>query len=618
MPMKSYCLLFLMLILTIDIFAWRGEGTKESPYLIETAKDLTEFSEYYNYSTEKTILYFKFVNNIDMKGISMKNLNSDVYAHIDGNNKKIFNLVLEKSNGLFRCLNDGSIKDLEIASGYISSESQIGAFAYQMNNSTMENCVNRATVISTGNYSSNVGGLVGAINNSIFKNCTNYGYIVAQGSNVTNVGGISGSADGTLSFEECSNYGTILGGDKVGGVVGNLAADDAIISCFNLGIVSGKKNVGGIVGQTNIPLITENEESGVRFCWNGGEVTGMENVGGLCGISHELTNSCNLGYINCGKESLNIGGLSGEGQALKSYNLGTVNGGSIVGGLIGSIYEINTCFNRGSVNGEKNVGGLAGAMEGTDNLIKNSYSSAKIFANTNFAGIISLVKSGGLINSNMIMNSYWNKDLVNVGGPEDLSPSKFEMTGLSSSDLKKYIINGFVSDDDNTNEGYPIISGLLFSKEPEKSEKSKITVSANEYGKVYPTGDIYLSLDGSISLNIIPDDGYEFVVTVDDVVNKGFDGTLFMPSAVKHNIYIEFRKPSALDDVYGSRFRVYKKNSNIYINAKSGEICNIYNLQGILIDKLTLDGDDFVIKGDELENGILIFVIGGKSFKIIN
>ena len=140
------------------------------------------------------------------------------------------------------------------------------------------------------------------------------------------------------------------------------------------------------------------------------------------------------------------------------------------------------------------------------------------------------------------------------------------ISNILEGDLKKYIINGFVSDDDNTNEGYPIISGLLFSKEPEKSEKSKITVSANEYGKVYPTGDIYLSLDGSISLNIIPDDGYEFVVTVDDVVNKGFDGTLFMPSAVKHNIYIEFRKPSALDDVYGSRFRVYKKNSNIYIN----------------------------------------------------
>lgn len=616
--MKFYYLLFLMLISTIDILAWKGEGTEENPYLIETAKDLTEFSEYYDYDAEKTILYFKFTNNIDMKGISMKNLNSDVYAHIDGNNKKIFNLVLEESNGLFRCLNDGSIKDLEIASGYISSESQIGAFAYKMNNSTMENCVNRATVISTGNYSSNVGGLVGVINNSKLKNCTNYGYIVAQGNNVTNVGGISGSANGTLSFEGCSNYGTILGMDKVGGIVGSLDADDAIKSCSNLGIVHGKKIVGGIVGQTSIPLISENEDSGVHFCWNGGEITGQETVGGLCGISYELTNSCNLGYINCGKESLNIGGLSGKGKALKSYNLGTVNGGSTVGGLIGSIYEINTCFNRGNVNGEENVGGLGGAMEGTDNLIEDSYSSAKIDANTNFTGIVSLVNSGGFINSNMIINTYWNNDSIKVGGPEGLSTEDFDMIGLSSSDLKKQEINGFVSDDDNTNDGYPIISELLFSKEPEKSEKSIITISANEHGTVFPTGEIDLSIGGSVSLNIVPDDGYEFIVKVDDVENKDFDGTLFMPSATKHNIAIEFKEPSALNNVYDSRFKVYKNNCNIYINAEVGEICNIYNIQGILIKKLTLDNDNITIKSDELRNGIFIFVIGGKSFKIIN
>lgn len=65
----------------------------------------------------------------------------------------------------------------------------------------------------------------------------------------------------------------------------------------------------------------------------------------------------------------NIGGLSGyhRGATDNCYSTMTVIGGSVVGGLIGTLNvgTLTNCFSIGEVSGTANVGGLVGSGTGT-------------------------------------------------------------------------------------------------------------------------------------------------------------------------------------------------------------------------------------------------------------
>ena len=84
----------------------------------------------------------------------------------DGGFHKIYNLNInatEKSKGLFGLIKGGTVKNLGIDSGNISSNSAVGGIVgYAYNNAQIINCYNKANIISNDRYA---GGIVGYANN---------------------------------------------------------------------------------------------------------------------------------------------------------------------------------------------------------------------------------------------------------------------------------------------------------------------------------------------------------------------------------------------------------------------------------------------------------------------
>ena len=147
-----------------------------------------------------------------------------------------------------------------------------------------------------------------------------FGYVSATISNVglinsyvqgdDYVGGISG--DGGI-IRNCYNSSIIIGNNYVGGITGN----GSVINCYNTGSVTGFNNyVGGIVGQTY--------SNDLNNCYNVGTISGTNYVGGISGYGNPI-NSFNLGKIQKSDSSANFGGITGSGTATNCYFGGDCN-----------------------------------------------------------------------------------------------------------------------------------------------------------------------------------------------------------------------------------------------------------------------------------------------------
>ena len=293
----------------------RGEGTADSPYLIESAEHLAFLSYMVNTGFETKDLYFELTTDIDLNGsedlpwipIGLGNSyfyedgcervselysvpNNNFRGYFDGGGHKVYNLYIKDSamGGLFGSVEQPcEIKNVSIESGYI------------------QNVV----------YG---GGIVGQCNNTILiSNCSNGADISGN-----HVGGILGHGQGKVS--QCYNTGYLKGTSSAGGIAGMLAKE--ITECFNTGkVVAYSGGCGGIIGSTQREVIIEN-------CYNRGQIIGnVRNTGG-------------------------IGGFVAKGIVKNCYNVGDIAyEGGMSGGIIGSnfngtadnIYYLNTCGSEG-------------------------------------------------------------------------------------------------------------------------------------------------------------------------------------------------------------------------------------------------------------------------------
>ena len=241
-------LLVLMTLMQVNLFAWDGEGTKESPYLIKNVQDLISLSEsaaagnYYDYAT-----YFKVVANVlDFSDIEKRGNGSnftpilDFHGNFDGNGCVIQHMIIhEESNaGLFAKM-----------SGYVE-------------NITIDNT---CSITSDNGYA---GSIAGRSEMLYYKRIDYY-----NGQCVKN------------SIINCVNYSPITGLQCVGGIVGS-GSVDSITHCTNYGIIKQTGNSGsgsgGIVGGLSLGIIEDNI--------NHGEVYGYKEVGGICGFAALLGN----------------------------------------------------------------------------------------------------------------------------------------------------------------------------------------------------------------------------------------------------------------------------------------------------------------------------------------
>ena len=631
--MKKKCTFLACLFSVLGAYAWDGEGTQTTPYLLSSAQDIVELGEYYDTGNHEPA-WFVMTQDIDMKGIIMSPVSGVFNGFIDGQNHEITNLVIVTENGgaaLFSEIRDGSIRNLTIASGYIESNGSAAALALTMNNSQMTNCINNATVISNGRYANNVGGLVATGVSSVIRNCVNRGLVMATGENSSNVGGIVGSTNGTETIDLCANYGTVSGTETIGGIVGALGSNDELYNSYNMGFVSGATTVGGVVGTQSTPLIAENDGSYVYMCWNGGQVSGDKLVGGIGGQTKSIRYCKNVGIV--GDMALDsgesVGGINGNGDVVYSCNTGDVYGTAGVGGISGNVASVESCFNRGNVYGLSQIGGIGGRLNGTACDISNCYNSSEVHCEdkASSGAVTGYIYFGGFINSNYVKATYWNTDLEELGYPDE--SDDVQITGLNGAELSALSLPGFVADTDGENNGFPLIAGMEFGEEPQVAVISRLTVNGSENGQIYPVGEIKSAVGSSLSFRLQPDAEYcvsdilvdgesvmsqiEFTETIDE--SHDFVYT-FEPTAENHVVDVRFSVFTGISSSEDTPLKVWFDDGAVCIDGESGIPYAVYTIEGLMLEEGKTENGTMRIA---IPEGLHIVLVkaGAHTFKFV-
>lgn len=281
-----------------------GDGSSESPFLINTAEELKWYASYVNGESGDNVVHTtacaQLVNNIDLSTVCGEGIGNwtpiakyGIYQYngeyhfdgvFDGNGHTISNLYINDQNGsnlgLFGYVTPTtkktSVKNLKMASVQIVGKTDIAAVCTSGYNATFENievisgsiagfsdiygisgcrgsaknCINRADVTAS-RY--NVAGVISCIQDEA-SNCSNYGKITT-GTGLA--GGIAGGSDGFTTIQNCANYGdihvtgTVNSTDcAVGGLLGS-PFNIEISNCANFGniyLTEQSEFVGVIVG----------------------------------------------------------------------------------------------------------------------------------------------------------------------------------------------------------------------------------------------------------------------------------------------------------------------------------------------------------------------------------
>ena len=267
--MRKKFLLCCLLLLTSLTFlttsktskAITGAGTKEDPYLISTAEDLS-------FVTGDPTAHYQQTNDIDLGGKLFTGIvltNSTAFqGSYDGKDYKIENLKISTADtyyiGLFGLCKNAEIKNIRLINPQIeytgsSSGPIIGGIASSATDSTITNC----SVTGDG-YIKNLttgGGIVGKLTNGTVSNC----HVTIPLSGNSTTGGIVGLCNGTSTIENCYATSDLTTrnttGSKVGGIVGNYTGKNLTISkCYSSGNLLSYSYAGGILGTGDTGTMT--------------------------------------------------------------------------------------------------------------------------------------------------------------------------------------------------------------------------------------------------------------------------------------------------------------------------------------------------------------------------
>lgn len=233
-----------------------GNGTAESPYLIEDAFDLDAVRN-------NLTAHYKMIADIDLN-ISPFN-EGEGWTPIGDNSTN-------NNNSRFRGVFDGNgfvIKNLFI--NRPSTEYQ-GLFGYTFG-SSIKNIGVEDVNITGGDYT---GGLVGYNNSwSIIENSYSTGSVTGG----ARTGGLVGHNYSSSVIENSYSTGNVIGSNNTGGLVGINQTSSVIKNSYSTGSVTGSFSTGGLVGSNYTSSVIENS-------YSTGSVTGGSNTGGLVGYNN--------------------------------------------------------------------------------------------------------------------------------------------------------------------------------------------------------------------------------------------------------------------------------------------------------------------------------------------
>lgn len=283
-----------------------GSGTKNDPWLIETAEHLNNIKNYLG--SEYSDNYFLQTSHIDLTEFLWDSEDNDYIndgqgwipignrlnlfkGYYDGNNKTISNLTFKQHvnddydivfYGLFGVVANTEITNLGLHDVNINSSSEVtgSLVGFNYKNVIIDNCYSTGKV----NGDDSVGGLVGANGNK---------------SMIIN------------SYSTCD----IVGNFVIGGLVGSNGRDSKITQSFSTGNVLSENVAGGLVGVNEVRSIIEN-------CYSTGEVQGTAMIAGLLGLNTD------------------------ESEVVNCFSIGSVTGTPmLVFGLVGANKEESTVDN---------------------------------------------------------------------------------------------------------------------------------------------------------------------------------------------------------------------------------------------------------------------------------
>ena len=280
----------------------------------------------------------------------------------------------------------------------------------------------------------------------------------------------TGSFDGqghTVSglYVSASKYAGMFGYAGTGSKISNLTISDSVIKA------SGN-NAGAIAGDAYIIENCHVTESV--------EVTGTGYVGGVAGyVDQAISTSSNAGTVTA--TGNNVGGVVGQVQANGStamtecYNVGSVSGSSLVGGLAGNLYNggtISDCYNTGSVTATA-ASGMAGGIVGNFRYgtIKNVYTNVRPTANTAGSVAGKLEYSSGQKTLTQVYVP--TGDLETVGNLSGCKIQNGQADAKTEDELKALaptLGEKFAADAKSINGGYPILAWQTGSAEPDPDQ----------------------------------------------------------------------------------------------------------------------------------------------------
>lgn len=239
---------------------FKGVGTEEDPYLVETAEGL----DCVRCDPQGS---YKLIADIDLKNADFISIGLSTFPFkgiFDGNGYAIRNINITGASqytGLFSYASGAVFRYLYLEGGKItSSEKYTGALAGYLNNCNVENIIVKDIVVSGGD---DTGGLAGGISEGTISGC----YISGNIAGMQYIGGLGGIVSGkNLQILECAIEGSINGENYVGGIAGQL-----------LGSISNSYVKGNVISAVNSAY-----------------------TGGLAGISWSATvdNCCSMSQIN--------------------------------------------------------------------------------------------------------------------------------------------------------------------------------------------------------------------------------------------------------------------------------------------------------------------------------
>ncbi len=248
-----------------------GAGTQESPYLLTEEGDFDILRNAVNVNGESFAgVYFRIENDIDFYAFAPIGNKAHPFGGIlDGNHKKLTGVIAsgESYVGLFGALNGATVKDVTLEVEVSVTDGFVGGLAGYVTGKTT---VTNVTVEGSVTGLTSVGGILGAVfAGTTIENCVNKATITATAAANANsvAGGIAGGTEGAVAIRGCENHGEVsANGAFVGGITGVFRAGGTIIeNCKNFGNITGTKDVGGIVGALRAPM-------GVNYVYEGATV----------------------------------------------------------------------------------------------------------------------------------------------------------------------------------------------------------------------------------------------------------------------------------------------------------------------------------------------------------